>query len=130
MEDYQAAYVARVQDVEVLHDAGRKLAAMHMGGIAIECLLKYLVPKSPTLDLKTHSYEAILRCHNHLRFRVEHGYHVQDSLYTVEHPNGYVHFIDIRYVGKEPGKDTYTHWRNTYQYLLRWLQKYSAESIK
>lgn len=43
MEDYQAAFLRCVNDVEALDCAGRRIAAMHFGGIAIECLLKYMI---------------------------------------------------------------------------------------
>ncbi len=83
MEDYEAAFLQRTVDVEVLNTAGRRTAAMHFGGIAIECLLKYLIftslPESAKWEWKTatndpghtfnnpkHDYQSALRCHNKL----------------------------------------------------------------
>ena len=39
MEDFHAAFFRCVKDVEVLHEQGRYIAAMHFGGVAIECWL-------------------------------------------------------------------------------------------
>ncbi len=55
MEDYQAAFLARIMDVEALLNSGRRTAAMHFGGVAIECLLKYIICTS----LPKNSKEAI-----------------------------------------------------------------------
>ena len=35
MEDYEGAFLERVQDVEVLDKAGRRIAAMHFGGVTM-----------------------------------------------------------------------------------------------
>ena len=43
MEDYQSAFLQRHQDTEILHQSKRKIAAMHFGGITIECLLKSMI---------------------------------------------------------------------------------------
>ncbi|GBF79657.1 hypothetical protein AsFPU1_1056 [Aphanothece sacrum FPU1] len=43
MEDYQSAFLQRHQDQEILCDSQRKIAAMHLGGVAIECLLKSII---------------------------------------------------------------------------------------
>jgi hypothetical protein len=40
VEDYRSAYRERLQDERTLEDANRRLAAMHFGGVTIECLLK------------------------------------------------------------------------------------------
>src|SRR5437763_13161209 len=52
MEDYQAAFLQRANDVEVLDKAGRRTAAMHFGGVAVECLLKYMIFTSLPKDAK------------------------------------------------------------------------------
>lgn len=40
MENYRAAYQERLIDQKKLEDADRRIAAMHFGGVVIECLLK------------------------------------------------------------------------------------------
>jgi hypothetical protein len=43
MEDLWAAFYQRDKDVEILHKQQRRVASMHMGGIAVECLLKAII---------------------------------------------------------------------------------------
>ena len=43
MEDFRAAFEQRNQDTEALYSSERRVAAMHFGGIAVECLLKSLI---------------------------------------------------------------------------------------
>ena len=43
MDDYQAAFIQRHTDTEALCNSDRKIAAMHFGGITIECLLKSMI---------------------------------------------------------------------------------------
>ena len=40
MEDFRHAYLERLQDKTLLESADRRTAAMHLGGVTIECLLK------------------------------------------------------------------------------------------
>src|SRR3989442_14582862 len=111
MEDFQSAFLERIRDVAALDTAGRRTAAMHFGGVAIECLLKYIIctslPKNAigewewktdsndpghTIHNPGHSYNAALRCHNRLRFRVQQLRYVLGWLDDVENPDG--HYID------------------------------------
>ena len=59
MEDYQSAFELRNTDTEELHKSGRKIAAMHFGGITIECLLKSMIfatlPKGASPEWKIES---------------------------------------------------------------------------
>lgn len=138
MEDYEAAFLQRVLDVNALHSAGRRSAAMHFGGITIECLLKYLIvtslPQHAKKEWKTdsndpghtsknpgHDYQNALRCHNKLLFRVQQSPYVLKWLKEVETPDS--HFIDLRYTGKEPDDGKYRIWWKSYQSLLGWLQR-------
>ena len=137
MEDYEGAFLERVQDVEVLDKAGRRTAAMHFGGVTIECLLKYMIftslPKNAKWEWKTdtndpghtiknpgHNYEDALRCYNRLRDRVQQFPYVRKWLQEVENPNG--PFIDARYLGNLPDDETYKRWWKSYHSLKRWLQ--------
>ncbi|MFB8797323.1 MAG: hypothetical protein U7126_24565 [Microcoleus sp.] len=43
IEDYQAAFIESHLDTETLGKSGRKVAAMHLGGVTIECLLKAMI---------------------------------------------------------------------------------------
>lgn len=111
---------------------------MHFGGIAIECLLKYIIftslPKGARWEWKTdsndpghtlvnpgHNYEAALRCYNRLRDRVQQFPEAKKWLKEVENPD--CHFIDMRYLGNEPDDEKYKRWLKSYKSLKGWLQK-------
>jgi hypothetical protein len=136
MEDYQAAFLQRHQDTEVLHSSVRKVGAMHFGGCTIECLLKSMIldslHKNSRREWKTdsndpghtitnpgHSFQSALKSHNRLRSRIEKFPVVKKWLDTVEHPSQ--HFIDMRYSDDDPQDESYKEWWNAYQRLRRWL---------
>lgn len=138
MEDYQAAFLQRHVDTETLCKSGRKIAAIHFGGVTIECLLKSMIfatlPKGVTQEWKTdfnnpghtitnpgHSYIEALRRHNRLHSRVQKFPEVMKWLNEVENPSQ--HFIDMRYSCSEPDDASYKGWLDTYQRLIGWLQK-------
>ena len=139
MEDFQAAFFERHRDVQALHDKQGLIASMHMGGVAIECLLKAMLcatlpsnaagekewkteSNNPghTIYNPGHSYRLALRSHNRLYNRVmrDHLYVLQ-WLWKVENPE--CHFIDMRYVGNEPDEKKYKSWYDAYCKLVRWL---------
>ncbi len=104
MEDYQAAFLERHRDSETLDSSARKVAAMHLGGVTIECLLKSMIfaslPKGAKREWKTdfnnpqhtitnpgHSFQDALKRHNKLHDRVQKFPQVMKWLNTVENPN-------------------------------------------
>jgi hypothetical protein len=111
MEDFQSAYGERDKDTRVLHDSDRKIAAMHLGGVTVECLLKALilstVPKAQrmwktadcdpghTFANPGHSFKAALKQNNSLNHRVSQNSKVKNWIKIVESPNG-EHFINMR----------------------------------
>ena len=140
MEDYQAAFLQRHQDTEVLHASVRKTAAMHFGGVTIECLLKSMIleslQKNSRREWKTdsndpghtivnpkHSFQNALKSHNRLRSRIDKFPIVRNWLDIVENPNQ--HFIDMRYSNDEPDDDYYKKWWSAYQSLRSWLLRQS-----
>lgn len=144
MEDFQAAFLQRTTDVVTLDTAGRHTAAMHFGGIAIECLLKHIIctslPKNAkgkwewktgtndpghTITNPGHDYQKALRCHHRLWDRVQRFPAVLKWLNEVENPDS--HFIDIRYSGDEPDDEHYRRWLKSYQSLRGWLQKQATQ---
>mgnify|MGYP001806162773 CR=1 FL=1 len=139
MEDYQAAFLERHKDTETLDSSARKVAAMHLGGVTIECLLKWMIldslPKGAKREWKTdfnnpqhtitnpgHSFQDALKRHNKLHNRVQKFPQVMKWLNTVENPNNQ-HFIDMRYSSREPNDPDYKEWRLAYNRLIDWLQK-------
>ncbi|NJR66271.1 MAG: hypothetical protein HC772_14615 [Leptolyngbyaceae cyanobacterium CRU_2_3] len=142
MEDYQTAFSERHTDTEALCNSGRKIAAMHFGGITIECLLKAMIvaslPKGVSKEWKTdsldpghtitnpgHSYVEALRRHNRLNSRIQQFPEVMKWLKDIEHPNQ--HFIDMRYSCNEPDDASYKRWLDSYQRLRGWLQKQATQ---
>lgn len=143
MEDYQAAFLQRHKDTETLcSPPARKVAAMHFGGITIECLLKSMIfaslPRNAKREWKTdsnnpghtitnpgHSFQDALKRHNKLYDRVQKFPQVMKWLVTVENPNQ--HFIDIRYSGSEPDDAEYKQWLSAYTSLMGWLQKQATK---
>lgn len=140
-EEYEAAFLQRAGDVEKLVAAERRNAAMHFGGIVIECLLKHLIlaslPVNVAREWKTddndpghtitrpgHSFVEAIRKHNKLWIRVQHQPLVIKWLNEVQDPNG--PFINIRYIAKEPDEQRYRHWLQSYKSLISWLQKNGA----
>lgn len=139
MEDYQGAFLARHNDTETLDSSARKVAAMHLGGVTIECLLKWMIldslPKGAKREWKTdfnnpqhtitnpgHSFQDALKRHNKLHNRVQKFPQVMTWLNTVENPNNQ-HFIDMRYSSSEPDDPDYKKWLSAYKRLIDWLQK-------
>ncbi|MBN3897230.1 MAG: hypothetical protein HWQ41_18725 [Nostoc sp. NOS(2021)] len=143
MEDYQAAFMHRHLDTETLCQSGRKVAAMHFGGVTIECLLKAMIfatlAKGATQQWKTdstnpghtitnpgHSYIEALNRHNRLKSRIANFPEVRKWLNEVENPNSQ-NFIDMRYCGLEPDDESYKRWLKAYQNLKGWLQKQATQ---
>jgi hypothetical protein len=142
MEDYHTAFLQRATDVTVLEQNGRRIAAIHFGGVTIECLLKHIIftslPKGARKEWKTdtcdpghtitnpgHSYQEALNRHNRLRSRIQQFPFVLAWLNDVEHPEG--HFINMRYSGNEPDDEKYKRWVQSYRSLIDWLQKQATK---
>ncbi|RPH90367.1 MAG: hypothetical protein EHM73_06520 [Chroococcales cyanobacterium metabat2.561] len=143
MEDYQSAFLQRHQDTEILCESNRKIAAMHFGGITIECLLKSMILASVssqewktksnnpghTITNPGHSLTAALTRNNCLYSRVQNYPDVIKWINIVEKPveNPSQNFIDMRYSSSEPNDDKYKEWLSAYQSLKRWLQKQATQ---
>ena len=144
MEDYQSAFLQRHKDTEILCSRPtRKVAAMHFGGVTIECLLKSMIlaslPKGASREWKTddnspghtitnprHSFQDALKRHNRLHTRVQNLPEVMKWLITVENPKNQ-HFIDMRYSSNEPNDEDYKQWLSAYMSLIGWLQKQATQ---
>lgn len=140
MEDFQSAFTQRHLDVAALDAAKRRTAAMHLGGIAVECLLKSIICASlptnadgtkewkleandpgHTIRNPGHDYEKALNSHNQLRAQTKCNPGVRKWFSDVEKPGG--DFIDMRYLGYEPDEEKYKKWKQSYSSLVGWLQK-------
>ena len=139
MEDYQSAFLQRHQDTEILCKSNRKIAAMHFGGITIECLLKSMILASVsnkewktksnnpghTITNPGHSLTAALKSNNRLYSRVQKCEWVVKWINIVEKPSE--NFITMRYSSSEPNDDKYKEWLSAYTGLKRWLQKQATQ---
>ncbi|MBD2428868.1 hypothetical protein [Phormidium sp. FACHB-1136] len=142
MEDYQSAFLHRFKDTKALHSANRKIAAMHFGGITVECLLKAIVlsslPTGTVKEWKTdlndpghtignpkHNLVQAIKCNNRLYSRAQKFKHVVEWLNAVENPSQ--HFIDIRYSCNEPEDLSYKQWFSAYTNLISWLQRQATQ---
>ncbi len=140
MENYQAAFEQRYYDTEILCQSARKVAAMHFGGVTVECLLKSMIlttlPRDTNREWKNdsnnpghtitnpgHDFQDALRRHNRLRDRVQKFPQVMKWLNKVEHPSQ--HFIDMRYFSNELNDTDYKEWQSAYNSLIGWLRKQS-----
>ncbi|NER95849.1 MAG: hypothetical protein F6J86_18745 [Symploca sp. SIO1B1] len=142
MEDFQAAFLERHTDTEILCQSGRKIAAMHFGGVTIECLLKAILiatlPKNATKEFKTdsnnpghtitnpgHSFIGALKRHNRLYQRAQSFKEVREWINEIENPSQ--DFIALRYCCKEPDDTSYKRWLYAYNSLRRWLEKQATQ---
>jgi hypothetical protein len=142
MEDYNAAFLQRHQDTEILNKSVRKIAAMHLGGVTTECLLKSMIlatlPKSAKREWKNdsidpghtitnpgHSFQDALKRHNQLKSRIQSFPAVMKWLEIVENPNQ--HFIDMRYSSVDPTNTDYQQWLAAYKSLIGWLLKQATK---
>ena len=139
MEDYQSAFLQRHQDTEILCKSNRKIAAMHFGGITIECFLKSMILASVsnkewktksnnpghTITNPGHSLTTALKRHNRLYSRVQKFPEVIKWINIVENPSQ--NFITMRYSSSEPNDDKYKEWLSAYTGLKQWLQKQATQ---
>ena len=140
MEDYQAAFLQRHQDKNILEKGDRKVATMHFGGVAVECILKSMIMDSlPIKEWKTdsnnpghtvknpgHDLQSALKCHNRLYSRVKNFPQIIKWINIVEQrPQG--HFIDLRYDGGETNQKDYDDWLSAYNSLIGWLNKQATQ---
>lgn len=144
MEDFQAAFLQRSKDVAILDENARYTAAMHLGGVVIECLLKHILcscmPRNShgkkewktdgnnpghTIENPGHSYHRAIgharQYNQRLQRRIQQSAQVMQWLEDVETP--LLHFIDLRYHGAEPDIRNYQQWYKSYNSLKRWLQQ-------
>ncbi|MHA1772876.1 MAG: hypothetical protein ACTSXO_01960 [Candidatus Heimdallarchaeota archaeon] len=139
MEDFEAVYQERMLDTEMLYHQERYIAAMHFGGISIECLLKAMIVDFHNLtEWKTdsthpghtihnpgHDLIKAIRTINQLWSNVQRNPQVLTWLNQVEYPF-IEHYIDLRYLGNEPDEKRHKEWFEAYTKLKIWLVKQST----
>lgn len=146
MEDYAGAYESRLSDVRALLGlpSPRTIAAVHLGGVAIECRLKDLVlayhkiaswnekgsrPKDTWLGKPIarpgHGLASIMRLMNDLYQKGKNDKNFLTHLNRLMHPTGatQVDFIELRYTSTEVSKASLKDWNESLEYICGWLKK-------
>lgn len=147
MEDYAGAHTCRVSDVEALATSVRHTAALHLGGIAVECRLKAMTITyhkllgwdTPSKRLKDplsgnpiscpgHGLMAALRLMPKVYKIAKYDPPFLKHLSRVMHPIGAtnVDFISIRYSSEELAPQSFADWRRSLEFVLGWLKKNEA----
>lgn len=152
MEDYAGACESRLKDVTALLECvpPRSVAAVHLGGIAIECRIKALIldyheianwddpsrcPKDPMrkqpVTRPGHSLIAGLRLMSDLYRKALADRLFIEHLESLTHPAGStaLDFIDLRYHADELGNETLHNWRRSLKYIQSWLEKNKRVAI-
>lgn len=136
IEDYASAFLERAQDQAVLAKADRRIAAMHMGGIVIECRLKSLIFRSLSpaeQNWKTDDYapghsitnpghnlqNALKRCPR-LYTKAQRN-NILPWLAIIQNPCG--EFIQLRYSSHKVSDKDYSQWVKAYRILIDWIEK-------
>jgi hypothetical protein len=141
MEDYKGAFHDRLADTKVLMEAtpSRKNAALHMGGVTIECQLKALIVsvhrianwqtstngETHGITNPGHELSAAIKRIAKLHTRVTSSPEVVKWLSDVQSLG--MSYIDRRYCSVDLSPPEYQRWRTAYSSLLRWLQKQSTQ---
>jgi hypothetical protein len=146
MENYETASAARRIDADLLlaGQTPRAIAAVHLGGVAVECKLKALVakyhnisewdedsrrPKDPrsgqSIPRPGHGLLAAIRLMDTLYRKAKTDPRFLNHLSRVMHPAGAtsLDFIDLRYVGSDLDANALNDWRESFRYVLSWLAK-------
>ncbi|MBD2553056.1 hypothetical protein H6G51_07175 [Limnothrix sp. FACHB-708] len=149
IEDYASAFVERAQDQAVLAKADRRIAAMHMGGIVIECRLKALIlgyfpenqrywrphPRSEhqpsqhcNISNPGHNLEEALNKLEEIGVIPSPSSQIRDALTAIQNPLPGYPFINLRYYGGSLEASDYERWKVNYQALTTWLNRQSLQS--
>ena len=140
IEDYASAFLERAQDQAVLAQADRRIAAMHMGGIMIECRLKAASlghfsedrrewersknPNTQHCGIRNpgHDLHQALNELDKLGV-VKASDDIQGALDTIQNPLPEYSFINLRYYGGSLEASDYEDWETKYQVFKTWLDQ-------
>ena len=146
MEDYSGASSARYLDVEALlsFKPSRLTAAVHMGGVAVECQIKAQILRyhgidswsedgkrtrdayyGRTLDRPGHHLLSAVKLMTRIYEKAKSDPLFIKHLDKLMHPVGSrdADFIDLRYVANDISNDTLEDWRKSLKYVNSWLIK-------
>ncbi len=149
MEDYSSACIARYLDVDALiaSEPPRSTAAVHIGGIAVECQIKAQIlvyhriskwtqlgqrPKESyygrPVDRPGHHLLSAVKVMGRVYERARADPLFIKHLDRLMHPVGSrnADFIDLRYAGSDIAQNSLDDWRQSLKYVDGWLRKNEA----
>ena len=149
MEDYEVAHKNRLSDIDVLLAGPNKrgTAAIHLGGVAVECRLKALIilyhriaawddPSKRPKDAKLgqpiartgHSLISAVRMMPEIYAKAKADPSFLKHLSNINFPTGssLIDFIALRYASAEISEPAISSWRESLKYVLGWLKKNEA----
>ena len=146
MEDYEVAYENRLSDIDVLLAGSNKrgTAAIHLGGVAVECRLKALIilyhkikewddvsrrPRDAKLGQPIprtgHSLISAVRMMPDIYAKAKADPMFLSHLNNVNFPTGstLTDFIALRYASANIAEPALGTWQESFKYVLGWLKK-------
>ncbi|NHZ99989.1 hypothetical protein [Massilia sp. CCM 8734] len=146
MENYDAAFKCRIDDISALLGATppRGVAAVHLGGVAIECRIKALIisyhqitawgglsqrpsdPRTGQPILRTsHALAPALKIVDNLYKKALADKLFLKHLGNLTYPTGAsaIDFIALRYTSNALSAKTLNEWQTSFKYVVGWLQK-------
>jgi hypothetical protein len=152
MEDFRHAYQERLQDKTLLESADRRTAAMHLGGVTIECLLKAMrveidhisdwhIPgeKCPTCKAAVRpghlQHHGIENPGHHLFIAIQRWPRLMQRITKMDRAqrDSFIrwirlletptcHYIDLRYTCDSPSDAEFQQWQEAFKRTHAWLQ--------
>ncbi|MEK5490058.1 hypothetical protein MKZ24_04965 [Paenibacillus sp. FSL R7-0297] len=142
IEKFDKAYHERSRDMALMNNNDRKIVAMHLGGIIIECLIKFIVVKHYNIKERDGIWNWIgtrnlLTATNIIKnpsHSLVNGLKLVDPLYNkiditikklidrLQRPNG-TDYIDLRYFSGVITDKEFDDWYDAYIAIRKWLVK-------
>lgn len=141
IEDFNAAFADRSMDVTALKQDSRRIGRMHLGGIVIECLIKYIIVKHYGISQRENIHTWLCTQNmsnlrngvlNNPKHRLNNGIQAVDILRnqvdskivemveTLQRPLG-VDYIDLRYCARSVTDQELEEWEKSYKAIRKWL---------
>ncbi len=131
MEDYIGAFMQRAEDTDVLIKGQRKVGSVHMGAIAIECLLKAVIIERFCIDCWNKNSDGVehgisnpghdlvkaIQSVPELRRRIPP--YIINFINIIQTPEK--DYIDMRYRGEIITEELFKDWQSAYKRLRDWI---------
>lgn len=131
MEDYYGAFLERSLDTDLLLNGNRTVGTVHMGAIAIECLIKSIIVERHSLDgwginvdgtahgITNPGHELIEGIHKIPEIRRRIPAKMLTYFEVLQQPR--IHYIDMRYNVEELSEEHIMKWNEAYKRVRYWL---------